>query len=123
MEIVRTAGMVQGTPDWQLDMMYESESARMWEEQQVIEPVRELAKKDYDSLLEAWSALETAKMGFEMIDKYLVKAINRLDATPESYRIGSISDSLCDLADELHHIEKLLAAEKEKAFMEGRFKK
>ena len=28
---MRTAGMVQGTPDWQLDRMYETETAEMLE--------------------------------------------------------------------------------------------
>lgn len=31
MEMVRTAGMVQGTPDWQLDRAYETETAEMLE--------------------------------------------------------------------------------------------
>ena len=29
--MVKTAGMVQGTPDWQLDRMYETETAEMLE--------------------------------------------------------------------------------------------
>ena len=31
--IAKTAGMVQGTPDWQLDRMYETETEKILEEQ------------------------------------------------------------------------------------------
>lgn len=44
---VRTAGMAKGTPDWQLDRMYETDTAKALEkayaeEPEYIEPIEEL---------------------------------------------------------------------------------
>ena len=95
--LVRTAGMVHGTPGWQLDAMYGGESARMLEE------------GSYDTecaLRDAWST--TTK-----VHRYLADAAHYAEGTPSEAKILSLIDTLeliqqdiYRLADELERGRK-----------------
>lgn len=88
------AGMVRGTPDWQLDKAYEDESARMWEEQN--------ARSDaWDRMLDAVGYINVALEHLDKATSSLVSAKDQLDGLTAEYRLGSLIDDyenfVCDL--------------------------
>ena len=90
--IMRTAGLTNGTPDWQLDNLYESESDRIWEE------------GSYDTqcaLMDAWFA------STDVCD-HLADAAHIAEGKPVEARILSIIDSLELLQKEIHQLAEEL---------------
>lgn len=85
-----TAGMCNGTPDWQLDLMYETESGVLWENQ--CKPTDETTlKKAADSL---FLAIEDLDRSCDLVNE----ACEWLVDTAEGDRISSV----------LQDMEKLL---------------
>lgn len=86
--LVRTAGMVHGTPGWQLDAMYGGESARMWEEE------------SYDAecaLRDAWSTTTDAH-------KYLADAAHFAEGKPSEAKVLSLIDTLELLQQDIYRL-------------------
>ena len=94
-----TAGMVHGTPDWQMDMMYESESARMWEEQNEHD-------RNWDKMLEAVGFLNVALEQMNKVTDSLVGAKEEVENLPCEYKIGSLIESYEDLICEVEKIRQ-----------------
>ena len=108
MEGVKTAGMVQGTPDWQLDLMYESETDRLWAEQQDQPKANPLEKFDFDALNEAHANLHVPLLDCKSIVKYIGEAIEAIPGTPEADKLASIADQISDLSADINDIYKRL---------------
>lgn len=106
--IVRTAGMVQGTPDWQLDRLYEIESERLWEEQQEEPKANPLEKYDFDALNDAHSCFTVIKSDYRSIIKYIGFAIDAIPGTPEADKLAEISDTISDLWADMKEISAKL---------------
>ena len=95
--MTKTAGMVHGTPDWQLDHMYEAEGARIWEEQN-----REMPVSDIDYALgDAWTQLCT------VCDK-LAEAAEHADGFPVEQRIMSMLSGVEEMQDEIRRMREKL---------------
>ena len=99
--VIKKAGDVVGTPDWQLNLMYETESDRLWEEQNK-QPEDPLDSIDMDNLLEASCNLNTAKTcdNDNALD-WIAKAIELIKGTPEAEKLADIYDRLSDLTYEM----------------------
>ena len=101
---IRRAGDVVGTPDWQLDRMYEDESAKKWEEQtkRAADPMDFIEPED---LLYASTHLEVAKeVNFDNALEWISKTIDLLKGTPEADKLAEIYDRLSDLSSEMMQI-------------------
>lgn len=88
------AGMVRGTPDWQLDKAYEDESAKMWEEQN--------ARSDaWDRMLDSVGYINVALEHLDKATSSLVSAKDQLNGLTAEYRLGSLIDEyenlVCDI--------------------------
>jgi hypothetical protein len=102
--IVRTAGMVQGTPDWQLDRMYENESDRIWAEQNTEQP-EALDFVPVVTLVEMHRDLVFANdFDLNAALYWIENAMNRIHDTPEYDRLASIYDAVSDLRFEIKKI-------------------
>ena len=112
-----TAGRT-GTPDWQLDNMIEAEAAQAWENQSAARP---LAGCDYDSINNAWAALETMRISFNLLEDHFATATRQIEGTPEADKLASIFDQLSDLATEVRSIQSTLKDAKAVAFTERRY--
>lgn len=121
--VERTAGMVRGTPEWQLDNQYEAETAAEWARQNAPEeePINLLNRKDYDTLISAWAALENVKAEFGLMETNFAKAMEKIPNTPESDRLASIFNQLSDLMLEVTAIRQRLRKEAHNAWSERRF--
>ena len=121
--IILTAGMVKGTPDWQLDNQYEAETAAEWERQNApdVEPINPLNCKNFDQINLAWAQLETMKTEFGCIETNFTNAIDAIRNTPEADKLASIFDQMSDLVLEITNIRKHLRNEAHKAWTERRF--
>ena len=108
--MIKTAGMVQGTPDWQLDRMYETESARMWEGQQEQALPAPIEKYSNDTLIEVFAKLDTMRYNFEAIVQWFGDAARMIDGTNESAKIASIADTVSDLGFEARQLQKSIKA-------------
>lgn len=108
MEGVKTAGMVQGTPDWQLDKLYEKECDRAWEEQQEEPKSNQLEKFNFDELNDAHSNFAVIKCDCQSLVKYIGFAIDALPGTPEADKLAGISDTISDLWAEMKEISARL---------------
>ena len=108
MEGVKTAGMVQGTPDWQLDLMYESELAQAWEDGQVKDKVQPLERFDFDALNESSSSLSVVLLDAKSMIKYLGQAIDAVPGTPEAHKLAAFSDMVSDLAYDIKQIQEAM---------------
>lgn len=115
---VVTAGRT-GTPDWQLDRMFESECAAAWEKENECTPTQ-LSQKGFEQINYAWAALETARLNFQFLEEQFGTAINSIEGTPESDKLASLYDSLIDIKLEAQKIREALHQAKHEAFMEGR---
>ena len=94
-----TAGMVHGTPDWQLDLMRESESAAMWEKLN--------APTDKETLREGAKSLGQAIYELDGACDFVDDAAELLADTPEGDKVRSI-------LDDMEHILKDLKSMREK---------
>ena len=121
--VERTAGMVRGTPEWQLDNQYEAETAAEWERQNAPEeePINLLNRKDYDTLISAWAALENVKAEFGLMETEFAKVMEKIPNSPESDRLASVFDQMADLMLEVTAIRQRLRNEAHKAWKERRF--
>lgn len=90
--IVRTAGMVNGTPDWQLDLMWEGESARIWEEQNAPDPYETQMKNAAIDMKCACGDTGISKAIY-----YLMDAQEELKGTPMEDKVGSLIEVLEDI--------------------------
>ena len=116
-EIV-TAGRT-GTPDWQLDKLYEDECAAAWETEN--QPGIPLARIGFDALNKAWAALETARVSFDLISQQLAEAAECVADTPESDKLCELYDRLENLRTDTGAIRETLRTEKHRAFEQRRF--
>ena len=112
--MTKTAGMTKGTPDWQLDNLFEGECAEEWEKANEPEP-KALDRFDYDSITRAWTALEGARIQYELLENRICDALQRIEGTPESDKLASIYDSLTNLRLETKEIRETLKKESHKA--------
>lgn len=83
------------TPDWQLDQMYENESAQMWEELNA-------HNEEWDKKLEAVGYMNVAIEKLREANKSLLKAKDELFGVSAEYRIGSLIDDFDDLVSDLN---------------------
>lgn len=81
--MVRTAGMAQGTADWQLDLMRENENARIWES-------RQRSENDYLVI----SKLEAALNAVFGAESRLCDAMAYAEGTEAEDKIQKILDSM-----------------------------
>ena len=85
------AGRVSGTPDWQLDRLYEKESEQLWDAQNSID----------EHIAEAVKHLKNAINGLSGVETSLVDVADSLDGLPIASRIMSVFYDLehleCDL--------------------------
>lgn len=85
--IARTAGMAQGTPDWQLDRMYETDTAEMLE--------KAYAEDDFPfSSVE--SEFSTARYFLGQAIVHLVRAANYAEPYHKDAPIDDLIDKLED---------------------------
>ena len=102
----RTAGMVIGTPDWQLDMMYEGESAEMWEKSNE-QPKEPLDFIEEQKLLGAATKLFVAKTSdLDNALTWISEAVDLIAGTPEADKLASIYDAVSDLSYEMMQIQQ-----------------
>ena len=102
--MVRTAGMVNGTPDWQLDRMWESESARKWEEQQE-QPKDAFDFVEPEDLLAVYAHLNTAKeTSIDHAIEWTEKAMELIKGTPEYDKLAVLYDTLSDVGYDMMQI-------------------
>ena len=118
--IITTAGMAKGTPDWQLDRMYEEEVAQAWEKSNE-QPPQPLNNFNYDTLISAWASLETGEMQFELLEDNLAKALQHIEGSPESDKLAELYDSMVDIRIEAMRIKDTLKQYAHKAWTERRF--
>ena len=105
---IMTAGMVHGTPDWQLDRMVESEAAAAWEDQQVKDVPKPLDSLTFNQKNEAHSSLTVVELDFKGVKKYLSDACDAIPGTPEADKLASIYDTVSDLYAEVIEIRKTI---------------
>ena len=100
--IVRTAGMVQGTPDWQLDRAYETETARKLEEAYAE------GEEDFPiSRIE--SEFSMAKDGISHAVRHLIRAADCADPFGKAQPIDDLIEKLDeDFDDEMRKVLKKL---------------
>lgn len=109
---MKTAGMVNGTPDWQLDRMIEIEADKQWEEQQPKETAKRLDDYGFDDFNEAHADLVVVlssigrKYGGAL--KYIEQAIDAIKGTPEADKMTELYDAICDIRYEFKQISELL---------------
>lgn len=87
------ANWVVGYPmqtDREIDLMYEAESEKMWEEQNARDD-------EWDRKLEAVSYLNVAIEKMEAAVKSFVGAVDELEGLPDEYRVGSLNETLEEL--------------------------
>lgn len=94
--MVVTAGMVQGTPDWQLDLMRETETAAEWESQNT--------PADTEMLKLAGRELEYAIDELDRACDSVNAAMEDLVDTPEGDRVASI---LQEMEEELKNLRSM----------------
>ena len=105
--VIKRAGDVVGTPDWQLNRLYENESDRMWEEMNRTEISDPLDEVDTQNLLSVSTHLETAKeCDFDFALDWISKSIELIKGTPEADKLASIYDAVSDLSYEMMQIAK-----------------
>lgn len=105
---MRTAGMVNGTPDWQLDMMYENESAMMWEAQQEQPKANPLERFDFDALNAAHAHLSVPELDCKSIVDFIGRTIDEIPGTPEADKLASLADEVSDIYAEIKKIREKL---------------
>ncbi len=96
------ANWVVGYPiqtDREIDLMYESESAKMWEEQNAHD-------RDWDRMLEAVGYLNVAIEHLDKATDSLIGAKEEIEGLPAEYRLGSIEESLEELNCEIEKIRQ-----------------
>ena len=98
--IVRTAGMVQGTPDWQLDRAYETETAQKLEEA--------YAEDDFPYHM-VEDEFSMAKEGISHAVRHLIRAANYADPYGKAQPIDDLIEKLDeDFDDEMRKVLKKL---------------
>ena len=94
--------MVVGYPiqtDQEIDLMYESESARMWEEQN--------SRSDaWDRMLDAVGYINVALEHLNKATSSLVSAKDQVDGLPAECRLGSLIDDYENLVCDLQNIRQ-----------------
>ena len=83
---MKTAGMVQGTPDWQLDRMIETEAADQW--------ARLNTPTDGETLRQAAKSLGYAIDELDVVCDSVNEAAEALKDAPEGDRVRSILDDM-----------------------------
>ena len=102
----KTAGMVHGTPDWQLDRMYEEESARIWAQQNA-EPAEPVMRISGKKRLEAWSYIEVAILAdLDLAEEWLISAHGIIRNTPQGDKLAGLIDQITDLRMDLRQIQQ-----------------
>lgn len=97
------------TTDRELDMMYESESAKAWEE--LNSNFSQLEAKDFDSLNNASASLEVVMTDFRSVVKYMSQAIGAINETPESDKLESLLDDFETTFYEVKQIQETIQKE------------
>ena len=102
----RTAGMIHGTPDWQLDMMVEEDAARAWEALNA-EPVKPITQISRMKRIQAWADIETAiTADINNAIEWIAKAYNAIEDTPTGDRLAVIYGQLGEIKTDLLEIQK-----------------
>ena len=91
--MVKTAGMVQGTPDWQLDLMYAQESSDLWKQLNT--------ETDGETLRQAAKSLGYAINELDEACDCVNEAAEALTDTAEGDKMLSILDEMEKILDEL----------------------
>lgn len=92
--VIRKAGDVVGTPDWQLDRMIENERDQAWEKQNAPDQYEKQMK-------EAATDLEKAVAAIRIVIDHLSDASVMLTGTPMQAKIYSFIDSIEDMKYDL----------------------
>lgn len=116
---IRTAGMVEGTPAWQLDRMVESAASQAWEDLNEPAP-RAIEKISFESLNHAWAAMETMKTSFNLLEDNFATCAEKLEGTPEADKLAGLFDKLADIATECREIQAGIREECHRAWTERR---
>ena len=88
------AGDVVGTPDWQLDAMWQAEAAAEWERLNEPDPAEKQMKEAAKHISEGLSEIDSG------LDK-ISEAVSALYDTPMADKVQSFLDSIEDLAVDL----------------------
>ena len=97
MDTIKRAGDVVGTPDWQLDIMFENESARLWEHLNRPDPEEDRMKKAAVDLRAACEFLTFAS------DR-MADAMNVLHDTPMADRVKSFLQNQEEMTIDLYDL-------------------
>ena len=87
--------------DWQLDLMYETESARLCEEEQKHSAA-------WDKMLDSVGYINVALEHLDKATDSLIQAKDQLDGLSCEYKVGSLIDSLEDLICDIQKIRQQL---------------
>ena len=90
---MKTAGMVTGTPDWQLDLWFDQESDRMWQKLNTT--------TDGETLRQAAKALKFAINELDESCDCVNEAAEILVDTPEGDKVASILEEMENILKEL----------------------
>ena len=98
--------IITGYPrnDAELDRAYEAESARMWEEQQVV--VTELPRLTQEQRINADASAQIAVNDFQRGLDWLAETIDRVKGTADADKLAELYDSIDDLRFEVNKIRK-----------------
>lgn len=99
MEAVRRAGDVVGTPEWQLDLMYENESDRLWEKLNAPDPYEKEMK---EAAIDIWDAADK----LDSAEEELSAAFADLYDTPLRDSISDYMEKISDIRYELYDLAK-----------------
>ena len=95
---VRTAGMVQGTPDWQLDLRVETTAADEWARQNS-------TRRDFD-LRPCHSSLKMALSCVRNATNYLAAAADKVNGSPLDSEIMTLLGRLEEIEVDLRREER-----------------
>lgn len=96
------ANWVVGYPiqtDREIDLMYERESERMWEEQNKHDEA-------WDKMLDSVGFINVVLEHLDKATTGLASAKDAVDGTPAEYRVGSLLDSLEEFVCDLNELRR-----------------
>lgn len=94
---MKTAGMVNGTPGWQLDQMFDAESEKLWE------------GKTSDEEYLAVSRMSEALTELRKAQSKVLTAAAYVSGTPHEAKLLSIFNGLEDLDEEITRLKEGIA--------------
>lgn len=98
---------VTGYPvtDQEIDLIYETESAKMWEDQnqKIANPIETLTA---EKRIDAWSPLYTARFELGLVLNNIVESMEIVKDTPQGDKLAMLHDTLSDFVLDLKKIER-----------------